>query len=1164
MTSNISPGFVALHSHRSELLAEHLMAWFRAHPLAPLEPEVVLVQSNGMAEWVKIECARQSGVCAAARLELPSRFLWRMYRQVLGADRVPAESPLDKWPLTWRLMALLPQCLADPVFAPVAGFLGAELQPQPSPDRLLQLASRLADLFDQYQIYRPDWLKNWAAGDDVLTKTSGVQPLAPDQVWQAALWRRILATLDAGQQHAIRPALHALALAHLQSGQPLAGAVPRRVSVFGMSQMPMQLLEMLAALASRSQVLLAVPNPCQFHWADIMDGREWLQTKRKRHAYRGATLADLPLEQMHLHAPTLLAAWGRQARDFVRQLDVFDDVQAAKQLTQLARLDFFDDMPNAQPDRLLTQLQHRIRDLEPSSPQHPPAPLPSGDDSVVFGVAHSPVRELEALHDQLLQWFHRPPGKQPLQPRDVVVMVPNIETMAPAIRAVFGQYKRSDPRFIPFDVADLGAKTLSPLVHAVEWLMALPQQRCQMSELVQLLEVPALSARFGLPQEGLPTLMRWMAESGVRWGLSAAHREDLGLGACGETNSAWFGLQRMLLGYACGADPMPDQHPNLQPYAEVGGLDAEWAGSLAHMLQALDNWWQVCTQPATPADWAERCRGLLAAMFKPQDERDREVLSALDQALTEWTLAADAAGFANDVPWSVAQNAWFKALEMPRLEQRFRAGGVTFCTLMPMRAIPFKAVCLLGMNEGDYPRRSQPSDFDLMGLPGMNRPGDRSRREDDRQLMLEALMSARQVLYISWCGRSVRDNTEQPPSVLVAHLRDEIDLLWGPGTAHGLTKYHPLQPFGRAYFEESGALQTYAHEWQAVQSEGTAADVLPPTTLALAPWMPDQGKPTVNLDQLARFLARPVGAFFKERLQIHWVDEHAEPQDEELFGLDGLTTYQVIEQELNNTPPDLEFDQIATHANRCVARLRQAGGLPLAGVGELEAQKLALLLEGILSAVQCERASFDGVSTRLSVHIDHPLVGLQDVLGGVGHSATGLMVMTVTASRLLQGHDSATPKARPERLVAAWLKALAAAAAGTPVGCVVVGVDAVIRLPQLSQTEAVNQMQVLLNTWAEGMCRPLPLPPALALKWLEAPNNTQALSDVYEGTRWARGELAKDPALARAYPGMADVLASQVLEQLAELVYGPLKHWVASAQVVALADSANRVEAVQS
>ncbi|MFN6405871.1 MAG: exodeoxyribonuclease V subunit gamma, partial [Limnohabitans sp.] len=1120
--SPIPPGFIALHSHRSEVLADTLTGWLRGHPLDPLESEVVLVQSNGMAEWIKIELARQGGVCAATRVELPSRFLWRTYRQVLGAHNVPPDSPLDKLPMTWRLMALLPECLGDPVFQPVAGFLRGD-----EPDRLLQLASRLADLFDQYQIYRPDWLQDWAAGRDVLHQAAGSPELAQDQLWQAELWRRVLATLDDTQRQATRPALHARALAHLQSGQPLASAVARRVSVFGMSHMPGQLLEMLAALAAHSQVMLAVPNPCQYHWGDIIDGREWLQAERRRHAYRGEALAGLPLAQLHLHAPTLLAAWGRQGRDFIRQLDAFDDLQAAQQLTQWPRLDFFDDVPGEDGTRMLAQLQRRIRDLEPSSGGAPVEPWALGDQSVVFKIAHSPVRELEVLHDQLLQWFHTPPGEQPVSPRDVVVMVPDIETMAPAIRAVFGQYKRADARFIPFDIADLGAQAISPLIHAVEWLLALPQQRSRMSELVELLEVPALAARFGLSEAGLPTLTRWMAGSGIRWGLSAEHRAGLGLGVCGDDNSALFGVQRMLMGYACGADPVAEDALGATPYPEVGGLDAELAGSLAHLLQALIDWWQTATQDATPAQWAERGRAMLAAMFKPRDDNDRNALSALDQALTDWVRACGEAGFAETVPLAVARSAWLEALKMPRLEQRFRAGGVTFCTLMPMRAIPFKAVCLLGMNDGDYPRRSPRADFDLMGLPGMSRPGDRSRRDDDRQLMLEALLSARQVLYISWSGRSVRDNSEQPPSVLVSQLRDEIDLLWGKGTAESLTTVHPLQAFSRTYFEEGSGLQTYAREWRAAQNNSLAGavsgrDATPgtssrpataPTGSSLA-WLPPlesaQGVPVITLAQLARFLRKPVGAFFRERLHVHLEDERSELHDEELFGLAGLDLYQLIDHELQHVPTALNADTLPAHVQQVVQRLRQAGALPLAGVGMLAAQNLQVRLQAMLGAALHEQQAYPDAAERLLVDWAHPQVALQDALGDVRVGEGGQMSLHLRASDLAS-FKTQKPQAHPDKLIDIWLLSLAAAAMGQPLRCVVVGRNAVLRMAEPEPEAACAQLTVLLAVWAEGMRWPLPLPPGVALQWLKDPNNANALADAYEGSDFKRAEKDKDP-----------------------------------------------------
>ncbi len=1152
--SSISPGFIALHSHRSEVLADTLTGWLRAHPLHPLESEVVLVQSNGMAEWIKIELARQGGVCAATRVELPSRFLWRTYRQVLGKHNVPPDSPLDKLPMTWRLMALLPGCLQDPVFQPVAGFLRGD-----EPDRLLQLASRLADLFDQYQIYRPDWLQDWAAGRNVLRKAAGHDELGEDQLWQAELWRRVLDTLDETQRQATRPALHARALAHLQSGQPLASPVARRVSVFGMSHMPGQLLEMLAALAAHSQVLLAVPNPCQYHWGDIIDGREWLQAERRRHAYRGEALAALPLAQMHLHAPTLLAAWGRQGRDFIRQLDAFDDLQAAQQVTQWPRLDFFDDVPGEDGTRLLAQLQRRIRDLEPSSGGTPAQPLRKDDRSVTFSVAHSPVRELEVLHDQLLQWFHTSP--EPLSPRDVVVMVPNIEVMAPAIRAVFGQYKRSDARFIPYDIADLGAQAISPLIHAVEWLLALPQQRSRMSELVELLEVPALAARFGLKDEHLPTLTRWMAGSGIRWGLSAEHRAGLGLGVCGDDNSALFGVQRMLMGYACGADPVDDGVSlGVSPYPEVGGLDAELAGSLAHLLQALIDWWQTCTQSATPAQWAERCRAMLAALFKPRDDNDRNALAALDQALNDWVRACGEAGFAEAVPLAVARSAWLEALKAPRLEQRFRAGGVTFCTLMPMRAIPFKAVCLLGMNDGDYPRRSPRADFDLMGLPGMTRPGDRSRRDDDRQLMLEALLSARQVLYVSWSGRSVRDNSEQPPSVLVSQLRDEIDLLWGKDTAKGLTTVHPLQPFSRAYFEAGSGLLTYAKEWRAAQDvqrgDGASETGTPSSALALlSPLMAanDQA-PIISLAQLARFLRKPVGAFFRERLQVHLEDERSELHDEELFGLGGLDLYQLLDHELQHVPADLSADELPSHAARVVQHLREAGALPLAGVGTLEAQKLTHILQTQLAAVLHERGAYPEAAERVLVDQVNSQVSLQDALGGVLAGEGGQMLLSLRANDVADLKPK-TPLARPEKLIDIWLQSLAAAAMGHSVRCVVVGRNAVVRAEPQDPEAARTQLQTLLATWAEGMRWPLPLPPSVALQWLKDKENTNALADAYEGSDFKSAEKDKDPALARTYPSVDDLLATGALDRLAQAVYAPLKDWAAQTQVEVLTDA---------
>jgi exodeoxyribonuclease V gamma subunit len=1147
-TQTIQPGFLAFHSNRSENLAEVVISWTKRHPLRALEEEIILVQSNGMAEWVKMELARMVGVCAVTRVELPSRFLWRTYRQVLGREAVPNDSPLDKVPMAWRLMQLLPTLIAQPAFAPVAGFLRGD-----EPDRMLQLASKLADLFDQYQNYRADWLQAWALGQDYVLLANGTRVELPaEQAWQPLLWRAVLQTLDDKQQQSIRPQLQQRVIEHLNTGAAPASPVARRVIVFGMSQIPMNTLQALAALSKHSQVLLAIPNPCQYYWGDIMDGRELLNAQRRRQPLRqDRDLSVLPLEDMHAHAHPLLAAWGRQGRDFIRQLDHFDDAEKTKQKFELARIDLFDDTTEDANTPLLLQVQNRIRDLVPLV-EHAAGVIDTEDQSVVFHSTHSPIRELEVLHDQLLHLLAHPKQNTALNPRDIIVMVPDIERMAPAIRAVFGQYKRKDARFIPFDIADLSAKSDSPLIGAVDWLLRLPTQRCRMSELVDLLEVAAIAERFGIAQESLPHLSQWMVGAGIRWGLNDAHRSDLGLGACGNQNSAWFGLRRMLLGYASGAVPVTTHLPELEtiePYAEVGGLEAELAGSLAHLLQALVHWWAVASTSATPAVWAQRCRTLLADMARCTTDPDKQALRALEDGLVTWQDACEASGFVDEVSLVVARAAWLEAVETPSLNQRFRAGGVTFCTLMPMRAIPFEVVCLLGMNDGDYPRRGNRSDFDLMGLSGNSRPGDRSRREDDRQLMLEALLSARQVFYVSWCGHSVRDNSEQPPSVLVSQLRDYLSVGWGKAVVNSRTTQHPLQPFSRQYFEEGTTLITYAREWRSAHaaSEPTDADGNSlPAIEPMAPFVPTPNVP-LTLSQLTNFLRNPVKAFFRQRLQVVFDETQDDDADDESFGVDGLQQYSLLQDLLTSATTEPNETQEQLCVQHSLAKLRKSGDLPLKVFGEIEQQSLELTLTQMLSAWRAEQAAFPHSSSRKSVRCEAGPVVLEDWVDHLrsrdvqadAESPLSCPVawLELKPSKLLfktkNGHF-----ARPEKLLGAWVRTLSVAASGAQMQGVFVGRDGVVRIPPMPQADAVGALKDLLQVWQDGMNAPLPLPSKTALALVDEKNAVT----VYEGAYMVNAEV-DDACLARMYPDYDSLTAGGRFVDLAHAVYGPLLQW---------------------
>ncbi len=1194
----LKSGFIVLHGNRSEELAQTVLAWQNQHPLDPLEEEVILVQSSGMAEWFKMTQAQQLGVCSAAKVELPGRFIWRAYRHVLGSQAVPRESPLDKLPMTWRLMPLLPSLLARPEFGPLArylcpdGLLSPAEAPQIDETRLLQLASQLADLFDQYQNYRTDWLQSWALGQDVLIDPQGqTQKLPPEQHWQPELWRALLGTLSAEQRNTTRPDLHRQVLAHLVTGGDFTERLPRRVVVFGMSHMPASFLETLSALARHCQIILAVPNPCRFYWGDIMEGRELFRTQRQRQARRGGgTAVAIDLQDMHLHAHPLLAAWGRQGRDFVRQLDAFDDAVATQNAFPSLRIDLFDEQVETSDTPMLTRLQQRIRDLEPLTVRHDDAPLAATDRSVVFHVAHSAVRELEVLHDQLLDMLAQAPpaNAKPLQPRDIVVMVPDVQDMAAAIRAVFGQYPRHDKRYIPFDIADLSAKTSSPLVQTVAWLLTLPAHRFGLSEWVDLLEVPAVAQRFGIEAEKLPQLTQWMTGAGIRWGLHSAQREQLDLAACGEQNTAWFGLQRMLLGYASGVfhaetESASSAWQGIEPYAEVGGLDAALAGGLAHLFHTLNGWWQRSQERLTPAEWCEHARGLLAAMFKPVDEADAQALAALEEALPKWQRACEQAGLTAALGLPALHQGWMDALQEPSLNQRFRAGGVTFCTLMPMRAIPFEVVCLLGMNDGDYPRRSHRSDFDLMAPRQMFRPGDRSRQHDDRQLMLEALLSARRTLYISWTGRSVRDNSTQPPSVLVSQLRDYMASAWGEAALHSRTTEHPLQPFSRRYFEPAGpeakgTLTTFAREWRQAHTAHVATPASLPTGTQAPLSLPDVAAPLrvpdvaaplralevsapLDVKSLERFFKNPVAAYFKERLGVVFWHPEDEPGDTEVFDYNPLEHYKLVQSQTRAWPAPTEAHPLQATIEQQLQALQRAGGLPMKGLGELKKSELQATLTAMAQAWAAVGQDFPRPAERVALGHSHLGVEVRDWLDGLCQNESGQRTWVLLEPRKITRSIQKQRGPDPEKLLRPWLWSLLAAASGHELQGRVVGQDGVLQITPMSSETARTVLDGLLSVWLQGQVAPLPLPfktalvmsaggevqdPAARLKMLADAEKTYAGDDAYT---YGDGLVeVNEMCLARVFPDFETLCAAtgpegQTLQSLALAVYGPLHDW---------------------
>ena len=842
----------------------------------------------------------------------------------------------------------------------------------------------------------------------------------------------------------------------------------------------------------------------------------------------------------------MLAAWGRQARDFIRLLDHHDDRSVSGHRFGDRRADLFDDpeSPAGLPAAtLLGQVQGRIRDLVPLGEAPPAAPAPE-DRSIVFHSAHSAQREVEILHDQLLQYFAQPPGGAPLNPRDVVVMVPDVALFEPAIHSVFGQHDHgADRRRIPYCIADLQDRGRAPLLVALEWLLSARVERFTLSGLRALLDVPAVREAFSLDAAALPVVSRWLEGAGVRWGLHAEHRAALGLGECGAQNTWAFGLRRLLLGYAIGSGTFAE----IEADGEVAGLEAEYAGPLADLMHVLENWWAEAGLPRTPQAWSLVLRRLLRQLFKARDDHDKALLMAADEALARWLDACDAAGFHETLDLLVVSEAWLAAIDDPSVARRFRAGGVTFCTLLPLRAIPFEVVCLLGMNDADYPRRSARNDFDLMALPEMARPGDRSRRDDDRQLMLDALLSARKVLYVSWAGHSPRDNTEQPPSVLVAQLRDYLAATWSPAAVQERTVQHPLQPFSRRYFDQSPGLFTYAKEWRAAHQASAIAATAP----SASPFATEHRPSTLSVADLCRFLQNPVREFFKQRLAVEFPRLEAEVADEEMFVANGLEQWTLADDVLD-TVRALGSENVAHSVEQAVARLQRAGRLALGGPGLLQAASLRSELGAMLRHWQAQCALQPLLQPTLRLRWSPPLAAdrlvnaavaelvLADELSDVrsaGHGAP-LVFIELQASRLA----TAQGVLRADKLLAPWLRGLLAAACGQPLHGVLIGRDGWLMLPVFAAAAAQHSLGLLLGLWQAGVQGAAPLPAALQTGIAVVQGGAKA-AKLYEGDERWRGER-EEPCLARTFPDHATLAAAPGFVEWAQQLYGDYAQWL--------------------
>ena len=1010
-----------IHSNRLERLFDRLAEVLERPVGGPMKPETLVVQNPGMGRWVNLRLAERLGIAANIRYPLPAGFVWDLLREHL--PELPEQSTFDRPVLTWRIMDLLPECLHAQGFEAIEGYLARE----PDDLKWYQLSRRLADLFDQYLVYRPDWIQGWEEGRD--------------GHWQARLWRLLTEQGD----HNHRAGLVQRYLRDLKAGKIPGEALPERVCVFGLAALPPLYLGVLETIGALTEVYLFVLNPCLSYWGHIVDEKT---LARLQGQWRHKGWPDV--SELYPVGNSLLASLGKLGRDsleLVHEAPCEDEEAFDLQL----------------PDSLLGAIQQDMLLLQEAGQYAGPGvrALAPDDRSLEVHACHGPMREVEVLYDQLLSLLDRHPHHPGLRPCDIVVMTPDIDAYAPYIDAVFGA--ASGERLIPWSIADRTPPAEHALMQVFLQLLRLPGSRFEASEIASLLEVPAIRRRAGLDEAGLEKVLRWIRESGIRWGLDHEFREAMGIPDSGQ-NTWRFGLDRLLLGYA-----MPVGSPSCRgilPYTDIEGSDGEDLGRLHAYIARLEDLRRQLARKHTPEDW-RRCTGELLALFDPgPNEDDAHAISLIRDAMEAFAEQTGNAGFSRPMGIEVLRDHLEASLRERTPPHRFLTGGLTFCRMMPLRSIPFRVVCLIGMNDRSYPRQERAPGFDLVARDPHPRRGDRSRRDDDRYLFLEGLLSAREKLYISYVGRSLRDNSETFPSVLVSELLDYVEKGFR-GPAENLRDWlvvqHPMQPFSRAYLDPgSPFVFSYSEHWLgAGRAPGRREDRVEPPFIRGPLGEPGEEFHQLDLTALVRFLKNPAGYFLRERLGLHLGEEEQEPEDEEAFTLDPLTAYQIKQSCLEALLAGQDRDAL-------FAELRLSGLLPHGEFGRLAIEQHCAGIEAFAEQVRGTRQD--------------PLEPLDIDLEMKGVRLTGRLTH-IARDGLLRYRFT---KRKAGDLIELWVCHLVLNTAGPegyPLQSLHLGSDGGYRFGPVADAE--GRLADLLRCYREGLRRPLPLFPRASYAWAE-------------------------------------------------------------------------------
>jgi exodeoxyribonuclease V gamma subunit len=1055
-------------SNRLEILSDELAKALSQPLLSPFDPEIIVVQSKGMERWISMELARKQGICANVRFPFPYVFVYDILKIVFpdvqtdaiaGSDGIsgdgisgfPEKSIYDPPVLTWKIMKILPDCLERAEFGSIKSYLA---EPASALKRL-QLSTRIADLFDQYLLFRPDLILKWEKGEE--------------HHWQAALWRE----LTKGNENLHRAALGKQLIETLEKPDEVIPGLPARVTVFGISALPEFYMHVFSALSMHAEVNLFLMNPCREYWGDIVSDAEIRRAAKRKKAQ------DLTLDLFHFEkGNSLLASMGKLGRDFFDLIEELNYEPSPEfkepengTLLSLMQSDILKLM-----DRGLTGFSKKL--------------ISEPDRSVQIHSCHSPRREIEVLQDHLLDMFENDPA---LKPGDILVMTPDIEPYAPYIQAVF-DLPHKDPRRIPYSMADRSYGKESEVVETFLAILDLHGSRFGAAQVLTILEAPAVRKRFEITEDDLDVIQAWVRETRIRWARDAHDRSKMGLPEYPQ-NTWQAGLERLLLGYALPAREERLFDNSILPYDNIEGSQASVLGKFLEFTELLFNKIESFDEHRTLQEWRSALDELLDSFFAADDETMAEI-QVIRQALVAFEDFQDLSGFEEPIELGLVKHFLETRLHKEGRGHGFLSGGVTFCSMLPMRSIPAKVICLIGMNGDAYPRATQQLGFDLMAQHPKR--GDRSRRNDDRYLFLEALLSARDKLYISYVGQSIKDNSPIPPSVVVSELMDYIESNFEMGEGkirEQINTDHRLQAFSPEYFKESEKYFSYSKE-----NMGAAMRLLQPRQ-APSPFIsqnlpgPGEELKKVSLQDLYRFFRNPARFLLNKRLGV-WLEEGAPVLEEkESFALRGLDGYKIGEALVERC-----------FAGGDLVELKQlkmaAGQLPHGVVGEHEYDHLSETVRHFVTKTRqhVQTAFLEPLEVDLELNGFH-VTGRIDKITGEG----------ITIYRYA--------RVRAKDHLLAWLNHLALTLSrgnGNPVRTFLAGIDKskdgnwvgfAYRL--VSNSEEI--LTRLLQIYWEGLTKPIHFFPDSALAFARAINDGKSTKTALyrAGQAWFGGSMER-------------------------------------------------------